>query len=189
MANHPPYWFWENQLTLKEVKKLNKLIMSSYDFIEPQKHKAHNEDGTSKKNLDSYVIHYKKVKLYISKLLDLAYDTNRKSFAYDIWKYGDRDTCLYNVYTSTKESNYDWHVDEDDNPYADIKFTMIINLSEKPFTGGDLFLQKGYDIEVKELKKPGTFIIFKSHTRHTVTPVTQGERKNLVLFLIGPNFK
>ena len=36
MANHPPYWYWENQLTLKEIKKLNKLIMSNYDFVEPQ---------------------------------------------------------------------------------------------------------------------------------------------------------
>ena len=189
MANHPPYWYWDNKLNLKEVKKLNKLIMSKYDFIEPNKHKAFNEDGSLKKNTDSYVITYKKVKVYISKLLDLVYKTNRETFAYDIWKYTDIDTCLYNIYKSDKSSNYDWHIDEDQNPYADIKFTMIINLSEKPFTGGDLFLQQSHQYDVKELRKPGTFVIFKSHTRHMVTPVTQGERKNLVLFLTGPNFK
>ena len=72
MANHPPYWYWDNKLNLKEVKKLNKLIMSKYDFIEPIKHKAYNEDGSLKKNTDSYVITYKKVKVYISKLLDLV---------------------------------------------------------------------------------------------------------------------
>ena len=66
---------------------------------------------------------------------------------------------------------------------------MIINLSEKPFEGGDLFLQETGSVKVEELKKPGTFIIFKSHTRHMVTPVTKGERRNLVLFLTGPNFK
>ena len=70
-----------------------------------------------------------------------------------------------------------------------MKFTMIINLSEKPFEGGDLFLQETGNMEVKELKKPGTYMIFKSHTRHMVTLVTKGERKNLVLFLTGPNFK
>ena len=32
MTSHPPYWYWDNQLTLKEVKKLNKLIMSKYDL-------------------------------------------------------------------------------------------------------------------------------------------------------------
>lgn len=189
MANHHPYWYWENQLTLKEIKKLNKLIMSNYDSIEPQTHKAHDLKGVSKKNLDSYIINYQKVKPYVSRLLDLAFEANRKSYGYDIWKYRDADTCLYNVYPSNKQSNYDWHVDEDPDPYADMKFTMIINLSEKPFVGGDLFLQKGDEIEVKELKKPGTFIIFKSYTRHMVTPVTQGERRNLVLFLTGPNFK
>ena len=189
MANHSLYWYWDNQFTLKEVKKLNKLIMSNYDFVEPQKHTAHNPDGTSKKNLDSYVIYYRKVKPYISKLLDFAYEANRKAYGYDIWKYSDTDTCLYNFYNSDKKSNYDWHIDEDPDPYTDIKFTMIINLSEKPFEGGDLFLQATSDTKVKELKKPGTFIIFKSHNRHMVTPVTKGERRNLVLFLTGPNFK
>ena len=53
MANHPPYWYWENQLTLKEIKKLNKLIMSNYDSIEPQTLKAHDLKEVSKKNLDS----------------------------------------------------------------------------------------------------------------------------------------
>ena len=70
-----------------------------------------------------------------------------------------------------------------------MKFTMIINLSEKPFEGGDLFLQETGNVKVEELKKPGTFIIFKSHTRLMVTPITKGERRNLVLFLTGPNFK
>lgn len=189
MANHSLYWYWDNQFTLKEVKKLNKLIMSNYDFLEPKKAGAHNQDGTSKKNLDSYIIHYKKVKPYISKLLDLAYEANRKAYGYDLWKYNDTDTCLYNFYTSDKKANYDWHIDKDLDPYADMKFTMIINLSEKPFEGGDLFLQETGSVKVEELKKPGTFIIFKSHTRHMVTPVTKGERRNLVLFLTGPNFK
>ena len=189
MTSHPPYWYWDNQLTLKEVKKLNKLIMSKYDFIEPKKAAAHNQDGTSKKNLDSYVIYFKKVKPYISKLLTNVYEVNRKAYGYDLWEYKDTDTCLYNFYTSDIKANYDWHIDKDPDPYADMKFTMIINLSEKPFEGGDLFLQETGNMEVKELKKPGTYMIFKSHTRHMVTPVTKGERKNLVLFLTGPNFK
>lgn len=189
MANHHPYWFWDKMLNPKQIKTLNKLIMSKYAFKEPKEHQAFNEDGTSKKNVDSYVIFYKEIKSYIRPLLDYVFDTNRKEYGYDIWDYDDKDTCLYNIYTTDKKSNYDWHIDEEISPYSDIKFTMIINLSEKPFEGGDLFLQKTGDIEVKELKSTGSMIIFKSHTRHMVTPITKGERRNLVLFLTGPNFK
>jgi predicted 2-oxoglutarate/Fe(II)-dependent dioxygenase YbiX len=39
------------------------------------------------------------------------------------------------------------------------------------------------------LKEIGGMIMFKSSTRHMVTPVLDGERKNLTLFLDGPNFK
>ena len=77
----------------------------------------------------------------------------------------------------------------DDSPYVDIKFTLIINLSEKPFEGGDLSLQITNEIKVPELKERGSMIFLKSHSRHRVAPVTKGERRNLVLFLKGPNFK
>lgn len=189
MASHHPYWFWKNVLSLKQIKQLNKLIMSNYSFLEDEKYHAHNPDGTTKKNVETYVIFYKKLRKYISHALDLAYDTNKKEFDFDIWPYKDNDTCLYNIYSKDKKANYDWHMDADISPYSDIKFTLIINLSEKPFEGGDLFLQMNNDIMVKELKEIGSMIFFKSHTRHMVTPVTKGERRNLVLFLTGPNFK
>ena len=96
---------------------------------------------------------------------------------------------MYNIYSEDEKANYDWHIDNDSNPYADIKFTFIINLSEEPFEGGDLFLQINNDIKVHELKERGSMIFLKSHSRHRVTPVTKGERRNLVLFLTGPNFK
>jgi hypothetical protein len=161
MANHPPYWLWKNVLSLKEIKHLNKLIMSNYSREEEKKQQARHPDGQPKKNVKTYVILYKQLKEYISKLLDKAYDANLIAYNFDLWPYRDED----------------------------IKFTVIINLSEKPFEGGDLFLQITNDIKVPELKERGSMIFLKSHSRHMVTPVTKGERRNLVLFLKGPNFK
>jgi len=189
MADHPPYWFWKNVLSLKEIKHLNKLIMSKYFCKEPKEKHAHYVDGRSKKNVKTYIIFYKELKKYISKLVDTAYDVNLKSYGFELWPYRDEDTCLYNIYSEDEKANYDWHIDNDSNPYADIKFTFIINLSEEPFEGGDLFLQINNDIKVHELKERGSMIFLKSHSRHRVTPVTKGERRNLVLFLTGPNFK
>jgi predicted 2-oxoglutarate/Fe(II)-dependent dioxygenase YbiX len=189
MFKNYSYWIWKNIFNLKEVKNLNKFIMSNYCSVEDKQHHAYHLDGTSKKNVETYVIKYEKIKSYISNALELAYDANKKQFGFDIWPYHNMDSCLYNIYSENKNANYDWHIDQGNSPYADIKFTLIINLSEKEFEGGDLFLQEGNDIEVKELKEIGNMILFKSYTRHMVTPVTKGERRNLVLFLTGPNFK
>ena len=189
MANHPPYWLWKNVLSLKEIKHLNKLIMSNYVGEEEKNQQARHPDGQPKKNVKTYVIFYKQLKKYISKLLDKAYDANLRAYNFDLWSYQDEDNCLYNIYSEDEKADYDWHVDMDDNPYVDIKFTLIINLSEKPFEGGDLSLQITNEIKVPELKERGSMIFLKSHSRHRVAPVTKGERRNLVLFLKGPNFE
>ena len=141
MANHPPYWFWKDVLSSKEVKHLNQFIMKNYLCEEEKSRAATSANGKSKKNVKTYVVNYKKIKNYISKLLEKAYDTN------------------------------------------------TINLSEENFEGGNLYLQENNDIPVPELKERGSMVFFKSYIRHMVTPVTKGERRNLVVFLTGPNFK
>jgi|TARA_B100001964_G_scaffold243531_1_gene321783 hypothetical protein len=189
MANHPPYWLWKNVLSLKEIKRLNKLIMSNYSHEEEKNQQARHPDGRPKKNVKTYVIPYRQLKEYISKLVDKAYDANLRAYNFDLWPYGDEDNCLYNIYSGDEKAGYDWHVDMDNNPYVDIKLTLNINLSEKPFEGGDLILQMTNDIKVPEWKERGSMIFFKPHSRHKVTPVTKGERRNLILFIKGPNFK
>ena len=72
----------------------------------------------------------------------------------------------------------------------DIKFTVLINVSEEKYSGGKFKLMHGGKPEhVKELDEPGNMIMFRSYTLHKVEPVTKGERKTLTLFLTGPNFK
>tara|TARA_R110000787_G_scaffold118244_1_gene229072 strand:+ start:3944 stop:4513 length:570 start_codon:yes stop_codon:yes gene_type:complete len=189
MANHPPYWFWKDVLSSKEVKHLNQFIMKNYLCEEEKSRAATSANGKSKKNVKTYVVNYKKIKNYISKLLEKAYDTNTKGYDFDLWPYKDEDICLYNIYSSDKKADYDWHIDGDNKAYCDIKFTLLINLSEENFEGGNLYLQENNDIPVPELKERGSMVFFKSHIRHMVTPVTKGERRNLVVFLTGPNFK
>jgi len=189
MSHSPLYWHWNNVLDLKTIKEINKFILLNYEVLEKDKWKAKDLNNNNKKNTETYIIKYKKIKSYFSDLVDLAFMSNRENFGYDLFDIKDNRDCNYNVYRSSNKANYDWHIDGSNGPYSDIKLTLIINLSEKKFEGGDFYLQSGVELQVKELKEIGGMIMFKSSTRHMVTPVLDGERKNLTIFLDGPNFK
>lgn len=189
MSQIPSYWYWFNVLDLKTIKKINKFISSNYDSLENDDQKAKDSNNILKKNTETYLIKYKKIKPYISKLIEDAFIVNERDFGYDLFDMKDNIFCNYNVYKSSNNANYDWHTDGSLHPYNDIKLTLIINLSEKKFEGGDLYLQLNNEIHVKELKEIGSMIMFTSYSRHTVTPVLKGERKNLSIFLEGPKFK
>ena len=52
-----------------------------------------------------------------------------------------------------------------------------------------MYINKGKETHLKELDKPGSALMFKSHILHKVTPVTKGERRTLTIFLKGPAFR
>ena len=99
------------------------------------------------------------------------------------------DTCNLNIYSYKNLEKYDWHTDETNRELIDIKMTILINLSLKEYEGGNFYLFKGNEIEVKELNNPGNVVMFKSYVNHKVTPITKGERRTLAIFLYGPAFK
>lgn len=189
MSAAPQYWYWNNVLNLKEIKKINKFIINNYNELEKDKLKAKYASGSLKKETTTFLITYSKIQKYIQHLVTKCYRVNRCFFNYDLWDFEKENSCNYNIYKSENKSHYDWHIDATPDPYTDMKLSVIINLSEKEFEGGDFLLDYGEVINVPELKKIGSMIMFKSFLKHQVTPVTNGERRNLTLFLYGPAFK
>lgn len=189
MSNRPFYWYWHNMLNLKQVKQLNKFIERNYKEDENENLGAIGPNGEKLKNLKTKIINYEKVKKHIYHIVESVFLINRDQFGFDLYNYSDQNGTHYNVYDSKTQDNYDWHIDRSLFPYTDMKLTVIINLSEKLFEGGDLFIQQTEIVGVPELRQIGTVIAFPSYVRHKVTPVTKGVRKNLVLFFNGPNFK
>ena len=94
-------------------------------------------------------------------------------------------------YTEYPEGGfYDWHVDNDVNmqnepPVRKISMTCLLS-PEHEFEGGDLQLIK--EDKVAKIKQ-GHAIFFASFIRHRVAPVTQGNRKSLVMWFGGTPFK
>ena len=85
---------------------------------------------------------------------------------------------------------YDWHMDNDvtgkhQPPVRKISMTLLLS-DPSTFEGGDLeIMSKGKTAKLKQ----GQAIFFASWLQHRVKPVTQGERKSLVMWFGGPSFK
>ena len=85
---------------------------------------------------------------------------------------------------------YDWHMDNDvlgkhQPPVRKISMTLLLS-DPSTFEGGELeFMSKGKTASLQQ----GQAIFFASWLQHRVKPVTQGERKSLVMWFGGPSFK
>tara|TARA_R110002126_G_scaffold291006_2_gene449865 strand:+ start:609 stop:1196 length:588 start_codon:yes stop_codon:yes gene_type:complete len=183
------YWLWENYYTPKEVKNFNKLLEKNSKIVEPRSSHATNSKGQSLKNVKTFLIPLKKCGKYITPILDDVYYRNNINFGYNLYdEYSKKDCGNYNIYSSDTKASYNWHMDKTKTLVFDIKWTILINLSEKKYSGGmfEIFNQGGY--EVSNFIS-GSMLMFKSHLNHRVTPVTEGERRSFTIFLSGPKWK
>ena len=62
-------------------------------------------------------------------------------------------------------------------------------MSDTPYKGGDLRLFNQGPETVTDFKKPGSMILFDGFMSHEVTPVTQGTRKTIAIFMTGPKWR
>ena len=76
-----------------------------------------------------------------------------------------------------------------DSDKYDIKLTLLMNISQKPYEGGEFRYFHYEETTAKQFIKPGNVILIKSDIHHKVTPVTKGERTTLTHFISGPKFR
>ena len=113
-----------------------------------------------------------------------------RDFGYNVF-YPHSDWYLnHNTYDSKSNDSYPWHIDNSGRASYDIKMTVLINLSEESYDGGEFELNMGEKPDlINEYSSPGSVVMFKSHILHRVKPVTSGIRKSLTLFIAGPKFQ
>lgn len=105
---------------------------------------------------------------------------------------------------------YDWHPDQHKEPYEDgndkglirkFSFTLILNDPDE-YKGGDFYFEdmraggphtSWHRIKnltgIPEHRQKGTMIAFPSYSWHKVMPVTEGTRRSLVCWFLGPPWK
>jgi len=182
------YCWQNNYLNNKQIQKLNKFIDKNFDdFENKENHATHNEKIV--KNTITKIIKFEKIKQVIPNIQETIHYLNREYFGYDVYDLYSHEHVNYNIYSSKQNASYDWHIDASKRHTVDMKLTVLINLSEEKFEGGNFLIFSGAPYEVTELKTPGTLVIFKSFLNHKVEPITLGIRKSLTFFIHGPKFK
>jgi len=182
------YWSWNSLLDHTQIKEINQIIESNFYDYENDEMSAHKEGKKLKTSLVK-TVHYAHLKSKLDHIVNACYMVNECEYGFDLYPYYDSEVANLNIYSHKNNSAYDWHVDVTKNVNYDLKFTVLINLSEVEYEGGTFQLFNTEELSIQDIGKPGSVLMFKSFLSHRVLPVTKGERKTLALFLRGPRFR
>tara|TARA_R110000796_G_scaffold124036_1_gene238429 strand:- start:420 stop:959 length:540 start_codon:yes stop_codon:yes gene_type:complete len=170
-------------------KKLNIIDIKNISIAINKYQKIDHVDNPAKdviKTASVKVVEYGSIKKELKQLIDLVYNTNNEHFGYDLYKLFDSHTINLNEYLPNKDVGYDWHMDYVKAHSKDIKLTVLVNLSEKKYKGGELSIFSCGKVDFFE---PGDILIFKSFMPHKVNKILKGKRKTLSIWMEGPCFK
>jgi hypothetical protein len=179
------YWYRENFFNFKERKKIVSFINKNYTMIEPKNKGAATSEGVSKKKTKTLMIPWAKLKGVTKNLESIIDIDNQINFGYKLFPINDNNYALLNIYSSEEKGEYDWHNDTSNSSFVDTKLTVLVNLSEENYEGGNFLIFDG-GVRKIDFFKPGTLLIIKSYLNHKVEPVTKGIRKTLTIFRNGP---
>ena len=188
MQQQHKWWeFREPLLDTKQIHTLNKTILNNYESEQNPDLGAKDKEGNYLKNIKPKNINLKFIPTpYSDVILSLAFHVCHYKFGLVTFPPNIWDGLLYNVYSGDIKGKYGEHTDESMNMVYDTKMTLLINLSESEYEGGDFIVDNQTQHFFRE---PGTAILFKSHLKHEVKPVTKGERISLSYFIHGPKFQ
>jgi len=178
------YYYIENLISEKEIIEINQLIKS----YQGEKLEDLSAEGVFK-TADVSVIPIFYLNHLIYKFNQQVININRLYFGFDIFADCDLEFVNYNIYDSEKSGQYSWHIDGGKSEPNDIKLTAILNLSENPYQGGEFDLFVNGPTRIPQIGSPGSMLVFPSFIPHRVNPVSQGQRKTLSRWIIGPTWK
>jgi PKHD-type hydroxylase len=115
---------------------------------------------------------------------------NGRFFHYDLSGLVD---FQYAIYDGSEGGHFDWHKDygrahgaESQEPR---KLTLSLQLSDgADYDGCELQARSGNETDTAP-KTRGTLVAFPAYVLHRVTPITRGQRKSLVIWAAGPEFR
>lgn len=150
--------------------------------------------GTDRSSIDANktskvkVLSWSTLSKYKSKIENAIYHINHENFGFNLYKITDFDSVNYNRYESVDHGEYEWHRDAVQHDTYDIKLTVVINVSKKPFEGGKFELFSYNTVSIDPLSYAGSLLIFPSMFEHRVLPVTSGVRETISIWVKGPHF-
>jgi predicted 2-oxoglutarate/Fe(II)-dependent dioxygenase YbiX len=182
MDKRPIYWIVPNVISKKEILNINKIINKK--GVTEEEEKQAKLEGKKIKYTQSKTVEYFHLKKNLNKIMELCYLINNERYGFDVNKINFYDCVLSNNYKIN--DFYGWHTDiANDSRFEDLKLTALLNISTKPYEGGNLEIFH-HTVNTVENFNSGNLILFQSSYNHRVTPILKGERMTLTMFLKGP---
>jgi len=108
-----------------------------------------------------------------------------------LWKF-DLHSIIDDIQFTEYEAgggHYDWHMDIGPGGISHRKISMVVQLTDpEEYKGGDLEMMLSRAPFAVPRSK-GAVVLFPSFVMHKVTPITQGVRQSLVLWLGGSHYR
>jgi PKHD-type hydroxylase len=179
------YSFHKDLLTKEEVDILRSSVVSNLNS-----NLVDQAAPNVKKTSDVKLCLYGDIVEPFKKVHQFVIHANMHFFGLDLFEKAHTDGMLYNVYDESTQATYEWHKDSVNGESYDHKLSVLVNLSENPYQGGnlELFLTGGI-WPMDFFSAPGSVVVFPSWYVHRVTPVLVGQRISLATFYSGPNLK
>jgi PKHD-type hydroxylase len=176
--------YWDKAFTPDECKK----IIAYGESLNKETATTFNTDPLNtniRDSLVSWIYPSIEINWMYEKLSAYIQTINNNYFKFDL--VGFTEPIQFTQYIAPS-GHYIPHVDRGMNMYPR-KLSAVIQLSDsEDYEGGnlELFYESNPVIVSKD---QGFLAVFPSYTLHGVTPVTQGVRYSLVMWLGGPSFK
>lgn len=142
----------------------------------------------------NFINYSKEYSWLFEKLNKIVEKVNEEYYNFDLNGY---DFVQYSEYYANENGHYDYHVDmmmdiipqkDYDFLYRKLSFSLCLNQQDTDYFGGDFKIKTGAeDVSVK--LNSGDMLLFPSFILHKVEPVTEGVRKSLVGWVVGPKFR
>jgi PKHD-type hydroxylase len=176
------YYYISDFISCSILQDINKILDSTNNQSKLKDIPA-NVNKTSSVRFYKYEILWDLLKDFRHEVLNI----NNKYFGFKIFK-PSKNTYL-NINTYEKGQEYNWHIDATYEQASDIKLTVLLNISNIEYSGGNFVIFQSGEHKIEQFDKPGTILVFPSYIPHKVTPVLSGTRQTLTWFLEGPNWK
>jgi len=186
---HTPFAYWDDVFTREELDWLQNKAKeeSKMAFVGGGSGESRIDNDIRRSNVN-WLPYNLQSSWVFRKLGNVVSCLNARYFQYDITGFGE-EIQLTN-YNSSDKGMYGWHSDTGGSDQPSRKMSVVVQLSDPvEYEGGVLELKTNSDIPIKISKQRGALVLFPSWCLHQVTPVTQGTRQSLVLWVTGPRFK
>ena len=188
------YWFQEG-LTKEEV---DRVISLASELPEPERATTlgSEDGGSTRSSMIKWIPQNNSTWNWLyERLMDLSVEANDALWRFDLRT--SLESIQYTEYYASENGHYDWHQDigPGDLP-SKRKVSITIQLSESDeYKGGDLWICTGsngtgqLDNVNNCPRGKGVGVLFPSYMMHRVSPVVEGVRKSLVLWVGGSHYR